>query len=555
MISKQASQDHDEPDLTPYMGRWVALLGNRIVGQGGTPEQALVAAKSARYKETPRVMYVPLQFELIFSPLLEKVVAFLPENVTIYLVGGAVRDALLRHLTHDLDFVLQGDVFKIARQVADSLGAAYFPLDEERGTARLVLLSDDSREVFDFASMRGTNLEADLRARDFTINAMAVDVHRPQELLDPLGSAIDLWAKSLRACSTSTFQDDPLRVLRAIRLAAVLKLKIVPETLKLMRHSVPGLAHVSAERIRDELFNILNGPKQATALRALDMLKALPFILPGITSMHGVAQSPPHEMDVWDHTLNVMKKLEFILNALTPTYNPDSASNLILGLLVLRLGRFRQQISDHFNRSLIINRPLRALQFMAVLYHDSGKPLTQVSGQGKVSFNNHAKVGAQLATKAAVFLRLSNSETERLVTIVRHHLQPFLISKDNQQPSRKAIYHFFRETQEAGIDICLLSLADLWATYGESLSSEVWSKHLNIIRVLLEAWWEHPEESISPLPLLNGTDLINELQLTPGPLIGKLLEAIRESQATGQVHTRQEALDLVNKLSLQEKQG
>lgn len=555
MIRKQASQDHDEPDLTPYTGRWVALLGNCIVGQGGTPDQALVAAKSARYKETPRVVYVPLQYELIFSPMLEKVVAILPENVTVYLVGGAVRDAMLRRLTHDLDFVLQGDVFKIARQMADRLGAAYFPLDEERGTARLVLISDEAREVFDFASMRGPDLETDLKARDFTLNAMAIDVHHPQALLDPLGGAVDLWENSLRACSPSAFQDDPLRVLRAIRLAAVLKLKILPETRKLLRHSVPGLARISAERIRDELFNILNGPKQATALRALDMLEALPFILPGIASMHGVEQSPPHEMDVWSHTLDVMKKLESILNALTPAYNPDSASNLLLGLLVLHLGRFRQQISYHSNRSLVIDRTLRALQFMAALYHDAGKPLTrQVSEYGKVSFYNHAKVGAQLATKGAVFLRLSNSETERLVIIVRHHLQPFLISKDSQQPSRKAIYRFFRETREAGVDICLLSLADLWATYGMALPSEVWSKHLNVVRVLLEAWWEHPEESISPLPLLNGTDLINELQLTPGPLIGKLLEAIQESQATGQVHTRQDALDLAKELSRQEKQ-
>jgi len=555
MIRKQASPDHDEPDLTSYMGRWVALLGNRIVGQGGTPDQALVAAKSARYKEIPTVVYVPLQYELIFSPMLEKVVAILPENVTIYLVGGGVRDALLRRLTHDLDFVLQGDVLKIARQVADRLGAAYFPLDEERGTARLVLISDEAREVFDFASMRGPDLETDLRARDFTINAIAVDVHRPQALLDPLGGAVDLWANSLRACSPSAFVDDPLRVLRAIRLAAVLKLKILPETRKIMRQSVPGLIHISAERLRDELFNILNGPKQSTALRALDMLEALPYILPGIASMHGVEQSAPHEMDVWDHTLNVMKKLESILNALTPVYNPDSASNLILGLLVLHLGRFRRQISDHSNRSLVIDRSIRALQFMAVLYHDAGKPLTrQVNEQGKVSFHNHAEVGSQLATKGAAFLRLSNTETERLAIIVRHHLLPFLILKDDQQPSRKAIYRFFRKTREAGVDICLLSLADLWASYDEALPSEVWSKHLNVVRVLLEAWWEHPEESISPLPLVNGTDLIHELQLTPGPLIGKLLEAIRESQATGQIYTRQDALALAKKIRNQEKQ-
>jgi len=181
--------------LAPYAGRWVAYLGGRVVAQGGTPQQALRGAKSARFKEKPEVFYVPTATPFRFSPILAQVRRALPDDKEVYLVGGAVRDALLARQSHDFDFTLGEGALHAARTVANKFGAAFFPLDEARDTGR-VIFTDESgfRQILDFAALRGQDLTEDLMDRDFTVNAMAVNLRDPQALLDPLGGAADLQA-------------------------------------------------------------------------------------------------------------------------------------------------------------------------------------------------------------------------------------------------------------------------------------------------------------------------------------------------------------------------
>jgi putative nucleotidyltransferase with HDIG domain len=535
-----------EEELSAYAGRWIAYVGTRIVGQGDTPQQALAAAKSARFKEVPQVVYIPISYPDTFFEQIKLVVQALPPDVSVYLIGGAIRDVLLGKATHDLDFTLAGDVFHISRRVADKIGAAFYPLDEERNTARLVLnKADGSRVTYDFAALRGENLEEDLRSRDFTINAMAIDVRQPAALLDPLSGAADLHAKRLRACSPTAISDDPVRILRAVRLAAAYNLHILPETLSQLRQAAPQLANVSTERVRDELFRILAGPRPATSLRALDMLGVFSVTLPELMLLKDLEQTPPHILDAWRHTLDVVQKLEVITNALSLQFNPDEAANLLIGLAVMKLGKYRQQIGRHLELMLNPDRSVKSLLFFAALFHDIGKPETrQRDEKGGIHFFGHEKAGEQIAAQRAQALRLSNAEVERVRLVIRGHLRPLQLSNAPHLPTRKAIYHFFRDTGAAGVDICLLSLADLLGTYGSGLPGDLWAQHLEIVRLLLEAWYEKPEESISPPALLNGHDLMSELHLQAGPIVGQLLAAIQEAQATGQIHTRQEAFDL-----------
>jgi tRNA nucleotidyltransferase/poly(A) polymerase len=531
---------------SPYAGRWVAVIRGRVVAQGGTPEQALVAAQS-RHKEIPTVTYIPAaSLPFSSSPLLARLVDTLSEKAVVYAVGGVVRDALLGRLSHDWDFAVSGSALPLARRVADQLGGAYFPMDVEHDTARIILIEDDgSRINLDFAGLRGGNLETDLRARDFTVNAMAVDVRQPDALLDPLGGLDDLRAKCLRACTPTSMSDDPIRVLRGVRQAAALGFHIDPDTRRLMREAVPGLPNVSPERRRDEIFKILDGRQPATCLRALEMLDVLPHTLPELSALKGVQQSPPHTADVWTHTLNVVTALEEILTALAPDYDPDKANNLMMGLLVLRLGRFRQALGEHFATQLNTDRTLRPLLFLAALYHDAAKPATRTQDDdGRIRFFEHDQRGAELIFKRAMALRLSNPEVDRIKLIVRHHMRPLLLMQAGM-PTARSCYRFFRETGAAGVDICLLSLADTLGTYGTTLSQIAWAAQLDVIRSLLEAWWERPEQVVSPPALLNGNDLIRQFALSPGPQIGQLLEAVREAQAAGEISTLDEALDLV----------
>ncbi len=546
-------------DENSYSGRWIARLRGRVVAQAGTPDQARRAAQS-RFKETPEVIYMPTHSPLVFPEILDSVRSVLPDGLTVYLVGGAVRDALLGRPVHDLDFVLERNAIKTARQIADALHADFYPLDQERDTGRVIVTGADGKHMLmDFASFRrvdsptisGPSLESDLAGRDFTLNAIALKLS-DNSLYDPLGGAMDLKEKRLRACTPSAFTDDPVRILRGVRLAANFGFHILPETRLAMKAAAGSLGKVSPERLRDELFRILDGPQPAACLRALDLLGVLDRLLPELAVLKGVEQIPPHVQDVWTHTLSTVAHLEKILAALRPEYDPDSASDLLLGLLVLRIGRYRQQISAALMAPLIADRSRRSLLFLAALYHDIAKPQSKKMDEaGQVHFWGHDQQGAELLTERARALALGNDEIQWLETVVRNHMRIHFhtnrLLSDGKPASRRAIYRFFRDTGPAGVEVCLLTLADLQATYELTLPQETWAAALEVVRMLLEAWYEKKEERVTPSPLVDGNDLMQELSLQPGKKIGELLEAVREAQAIGEVSTKDQALALASK--------
>ena len=548
MPSKPKPAAPNEEDRAAYAGRWVALAGGQVVGHGGTPEQAWRSSQAARHKESLEVQYMPTSHPFAFSHLLERVREIAPQDIPVYLVGGAVRDALLGLPTHDLDFALSGDVLSLARRVADHLDGAYFPLDEARATGRVILvIQGEQRQVLDFAALRGSDLESDLRARDFTINAMAVALDAPQALLDPTGGAADLVARRVRVCSPTSLEDDPLRILRGVRLAAALQLNIDLPTRQLMRQAAPNLTRVSPERVRDELLRILDGRRPDLAVRALDLLEVLRVVLPEMAALHGVLQSPPHIHDVWTHTLDLLQRLEQILGILQVEHDPEKVASWALGMISVRLGRYRTKIQEHFDQTqLNVDRSLRSILFLAALFHDVAKPQTrQVDEHSRVRFFEHDALGAELVAARAHALHLSNPEIDRLRTIVRQHMRPLLLAQTGGQISRRAIYRFFQATGQAGVEICLLSLADTMATYGPGLPQDVWTRQLDVVRTLLEAYWEQPEQSVSPPPLISGHDLINLFHLAPGSQIGSLLQQGREAQAAGDIQDRQQALAFI----------
>jgi len=531
---------------SPYAGRWVAWLQGRIIAHGGTPEQARLAAQKNRYKEKPEISYMPPASPFYFSPLIERVRAVLTDE-EVYLVGGVLRDALLGRISHDYDFAVPKNAVDTARRVAFTLRADFYVLDEAFDTARVIVSPvDGERDVLDFAAFRGVDLDSDLRGRDFTINALAYDL-RTQTILDPLDGASDLRSKIIRVCSETSLQDDSIRILRAVRQAAAFEFRRDPGTRKAMKQAVSLLPKVSPERQRDELFKIFEGPHPNTALRALEILGVFPYLLPELSVMKGVEQSAPHVKDVWEHTLSVIQHLEGILAVLAPGYNAEKTNDMFTGLLTIRLGRYREQLIRHFNQQLNADRSMRALLFFAALYHDVSKPATKsAGGDGRIRFFGHEINGSAVAAERAHSLNLSNDESKRLEIIIANHMRfhffTHRMSAEKKEPSRKAIYRFFRDVGEAGVDLVLLGLADLRGTHDHTLTEETWRAALDVARILLENYWEKPDETVAPPHLLNGHDVIKEYNLEQGPIVGRVLEAIREAQATGKVTTRGEAL-------------
>ncbi|MBL8099502.1 MAG: HD domain-containing protein [Anaerolineales bacterium] len=531
----------NEENKNPYAGRWVAKLKGRIVAQGGTPQQALLASQATRHKEKPEIIFMPIHFSL--PPLIQKIKDILPAEQEIYLVGGAVRDLFLSRLSSDFDFALPSGGISLARKIANALKADFVPLDDERDTGRVIIHENESRIFLDFATYRGKDLEEDLHARDFTINAIAYNL-QDDTLIDPTEGVKDVESKIIRACSSTSFTDDPVRVLRGVRLAAAFDFSIDKQTREWMKQASGQVRSASVERVRDEIFKILNSKRVSDSIKALDMLGGIEQLMPELLKMKGVEQSPPHVFEVWTHTLFVLDYLERIIF----NFFEETPKNEFAEALQTQLGKFREQIHNHFSESLNIDRTHRALLFFAALYHDVCKPDTKtIDENGRIRFFNHDIQGAEVVAERARSFNLSNDEVERLSVIIKNHMRIHSFTSkleyENEYPTRRAIYRFFRDSGKAGIDLILLALADMRGTRHKEMTLQTWNIYLEISRILLENYFEKPQETVSPPRLLDGNDLMKELNLKPSRLLGELLEAIRENQAEGNIHTREETIN------------
>lgn len=468
---------------------------------------------------------------------------------TLFLVGGAVRDWLLGLDVQDLDFLVQGDARRIARKAADQLGGSFFPMDEERQIYR-VIFSDENqhRQVVDFSGLRAEDLEGDLRGRDFTINALAVDVWIPDSIIDPLKGRQDLIDRRLRACSCSSFSDDPIRTIRAVRMANAFRLRMERETIDWLRQAVPLLLQVSEERKRDEVFKILDGERAASSLRLMQSLGIVGMLYPELAVLYNGSQASPYAMDVWEHTLAAMNSLEVIFDLLLKPMTDESVSSLFIGTMALRLKPFKAGLAEHYQKRIHLDRSLRSLLMFAALFHDSGKPASlNVDEKNQVHYCGHDAAGEKIIARRARACCLSRDEVQWLQRVIGNHMCIHFLGKTPQPLSRREIYRFFDNARGTGVDLALLALADICATGGEPQTFERWQAELDVVAQLLSAWFNHYEEWIAPALFMDGTGLMKTWNLPEGPLVGKILNALREAQACGEVSGKEEANRFVEK--------
>ena len=478
-------------------------------------------------------------------------------GIAACVVGGAVRDLLLGRPIHDWDFVVERDAIRLARAVADRLDAAFFPLDEERDTGRVVVDdADGARTFLDFAVRRGPDWNADLEGRDFAVNAMALLLDGSGGLLDPFGGQADLGARLVRAVTERSFRDDPARMMRAVRLAGELGFQIEPQTAAWIRRDAPLLARVSAERIRDEVSKLLAQPNAVAGVRQMDGLGLLAQMLPEVAALRGVEQSLPHHWPVLEHTLFVLSALERILDV--GVQHEDEAVGIVDGTgaptfvwddVKHALAGFQVKLATHLIWPLSDERPALVSLKLAALLHDCAKPQTRtVDADGRTHFYDHENIGALIAAERVRALRFNNVEVERVRAIIANHMRPQQLAEAEPGVTRRAAYRYFRDTGEAGVDVLLLALADHIATHGPDIQPARWGRRIEAVRVLLAEYWARLAEDVVAAPLVSGHDLMQELGLRPGQLVGELLEAIREAQAAGEITTRREALALAKSL-------
>lgn len=443
-----------------------------------------------------------------------------------WLVGGAVRDALLGRPVHDLDLALPRGSLDAARRLADRLGAAYVPLGEPHGMGRVVVESPVGA-ILDFADFRGPTLEADLAGRDVTVDALAVALGEllrgEAPVLDPLGGLADLAARRLRACGPTAFAGDPIRVLRVLRLAHELAFTLLPETERLARAASADLGRVAPERIRDELTRLLTLPAAAPALRAAEAWSALGAVLPEAAAMRAATQSPPHRFTVWEHSLRAVEAVEALLGD--------------LGLLAPHDARVATHLAEPLGSGLTRREVLK----VAVLLHDVAKPETRsVDPDGRVRFIGHDRLGAERAAAVAARWRWPGRAAAVLERLVRQHLRPMHLGMLDAV-SRRARYRFFRDVGAEVPDLVCLTIADAAATDGRHPTEVYRGPTRALLEALLAGEVEAAAEARTP-PLVRGDDVMGAFGLAPGPEVGQLLARAREAQALGLVRTREEAL-------------
>lgn len=465
--------------------------------------------------------------------ILEQIIRFLRrQNVNAYLVGGSVRDQVLgRPSMRDIDIALEGNASALARAFADMMGGAFYLMDAEHNVARVIL----GKLYVDFSELRGT-LEQDLATRDLTINAMARPLgessNDTRNVIDPFQGLADLRARQIRAVSDRSFHD-PVRMLRAVRIAGDLEMTVEPHTESLIERDAAMLARAPMERARDEFFKILAQPGVVIQLRYMHRLGLLGSLLPEVAALQGIRQSAPHTFDVFEHTLHCVEELVKI-----------QARDYV----EIANGELAAELGSHFNQVISGDRMRGPLLRLAALLHDIGKPETlSVDDEGNIHFYEHEMRGAKMAGDILRRLRFSNDEIEIVTRTIEHHLRPPQLARA-AKVSNRAVYRFFRDTGDEGIEICVLSLADSRGKSALSLEPDKDEILRKMLANLLEKYYRSPETVIAPPVLLDGRTLMKELGVTPGPRVGQLLEAIREAQADGQVNSREEALALARQI-------
>ncbi|GMR09672.1 MAG: CCA tRNA nucleotidyltransferase [Anaerolineae bacterium] len=422
----------------------------------------------------------------------------------VWLVGGALRDHFLDLEQPDLDFAVADRAISLARGLADALELPCYVLDEQRDAARVVL---PGRATLDFARLRAPSIEADLGLRDFSMNALAVELDDPERLIDPLGGLQDLKDRVLRACARDSIERDVIRSLRAVRLSASLTLRLEDQTKEQVRQSAATLSACAAERRRDELSKMLSSVSVATAMRLMRRLELLPGVLPELAAL-----TP----DAWDQTLRIVDRLADLMGAVVSGFESERAGNLPRAELSLRLGRYRVGLGEHLMSTLRGGHRSSQMLFFAALHSEV----------------DEAPDTAYLRARE---LRYSEAEAARARSIVR--------SRDRAgglEMTDLGAHRFFRDCGAAGVEAVLLSLANSSA---QSPPQEVWELNVNVARELLEAWFENHERIVDPPRLLRGDELAAALDLMPGPIIGKLLAAIAEAQVEGRIESEREALE------------
>ena len=446
-----------------------------------------------------------------------------PFKTGVYVVGGSVRDLLAERMPYDYDLVVDRDWTHFASRLGAMTGGHIVELGKQNQKMLRVITRD---RIYDIMPVNGSSIENDLRLRDFTINAMALDLSTGS-LIDPLGGQTDLAAKKIRMISRDVFRKDPVRLIRAYRMAANFDLDIDENTRAAIAADGNRIQESAGERIREELFKILQCPRSHSYLSMMDQSGLLVHIFPEFLKLKQLQVQPAAPRTWFEQTFDSYFHLETLLN-------PDG------GLMRSMDSRFFQ--NDPVTRSIILK--------WSVLFHNLGRlPAKQPADNAIIDYSDeHAARSAAMAQVICRRLRFSRRQSDTIEMVIRHHFQPMVLFNAHRQnsPVEKEFIRLFLDCTDVTPDVLLSALAEFKGRKGAD--DPLTNEFAGFIRMLIQTTDRVLRPRAALPPPINGNDLINEFGMKPSAEFRLILERIEEERLAKESYSRADALRLVEHL-------
>ena len=438
----------------------------------------------------------------------------------IFLVGGTVRDYYMGLKSTDRDIiVMDEDAKKFALKLSDLFDATFVPLDEENRIYRLVL--PDKINYIDVTNPAGDSIEKDLMRRDLTINAIAVNI-RTGDVIDISGGVTDIKNKCINYVNELNFVDDPLRLLRVYRFQALYGFQLAPETINAVCKYSDLIHKPAVERINYEILKLFSGEYAHIALENMNKTWLLQEIFPFVKELKQVPPNSHHHLDLFHHSVETVKQIQSLY---------DKSSDVV---------------KEHLNAIDFGGFSRLAHLKLAGFMHDIGKFSTWTIEEGKHRFIKHDDVGAKMSVKILKDLHFSNKQIDYISSMIKYHIYPSHVMT-SPQITEKIMMRYVRKMDINSIDAIILAQADRLSARGPEITDEIVERNITSLNMLLRFYLE-ARENLKPLPkLLDGNDVMKILNIKPSKKLGEIMDALHEAQISGDVTTKDHAVEFVKK--------
>ncbi len=435
------------------------------------------------------------------------------QRVRVYLVGGWIRDRLLGRVSSDYDFIVARDPVPLASALATKLPGSFFVMGRGESTTHRIV---GGGITLDLVHQHPAGLRAELLRRDFTVNTIACPL-AGAEVLDPLGGLSDVNRRVIRSASSVAFAADPLRMLRAVRFCTTLTgFRLSGETLSQIQAGPERLQGSAAERIRDEMDQVMISGHAATGLSLLAATGLLPVLFPQLQRLAGLEQGPYHHLDALAHSRAVVGEVDAL-----------------------------EALCGHFDFPFRLDPEDRRVLAYGALLHDIGKADSVTrEGDGTPHFYGHEKRSTAAAAAILAHYVFPTRRSERIRRLIRYHTLGLGFLKFGY--TERALRRIIRRLADDLPLHVLLSLADRRAARGTEYD-ETLRRTLRLGQALLDTYRKEGELILEPPPLVTGADVMSVIGIDPGPAVGEVLRQVRNLQIDQIIRTRADALAYLRK--------